>query len=129
MHPVDEFIFSHEGKQREIMLFISHLLLDQPGITGKITFKIPFFYRKSWLCYLNPVKNGGVELVFTRGTELSNASGLLKANGRKLVMGIVFYNLSDIPPEVIMENIHEAILLDERKPEGSRRKSGQSLPD
>lgn len=126
MHPVDEFIHSFDGDQREIMLLISRLLLEQPGVTGKMTYKIPFFYRRSWLCYLNPLKDGGVEFAFTRGSELSNNSGILSANGRKQVMGAVFYQINEIPVEAVRENIHEAILLDEQKPYNVRRKRDEN---
>ncbi len=106
------------------MLHLSRMLLDQPGVTGKITYKIPFFYRRSWLCYLNPLKDGGIEFAFTRGKELSNESGILKANGRKQVMGIIFNDIREIKQEAILEIIHEAILLDEREPYSIRRKPG-----
>ncbi|KAF0198960.1 MAG: hypothetical protein FD166_951 [Bacteroidetes bacterium] len=126
MHPVDEFILNYQGKQREIMLYISHLLLDQPGVYGKITYKIPFFYRKSWLCYLNPTRDGGIEFAFIRGHELSNDSGLLISRGRKQVMGITFYDVREIPYDSIAEIIHEAILLDEQATKNPKSASDRS---
>jgi len=126
MHTVDEFILNHQGKQREIMLYISHLLLDQPGVYGKITYKIPFFYRKSWLCYLNPTRDGGVEFAFTRGNELSNDAGLLVARGRKQVMGITFYDVNEIPHDSLAGIIHEALLLDEQVPYRLKAAPGRS---
>ncbi len=116
MHPVETFIYRHEGQQKEIMLYFYHLISEQPGVISKISFGIPFFNRKSWICYLNPKKGGGVELVFTRGNELSNHSGLLKARNRKLVRGVVFNSLKDIPFGEINEIIQEALLLDEKVP-------------
>ncbi len=98
------------------MLYFYQLLSEQPGVIAKISFGIPFFNRKSWICYLSPRKGGGVELVFTRGNELSNLSGLLKAGNRKLVRGVVFNSLKDIPFGEINEIIQEALLLDEKVP-------------
>ncbi len=116
MNPVESFVYRYEGQQREIMLYFYQLLSEQPGVIAKISFGIPFFNRKSWVCYLNPKKDGSVELAFTRGNELSNHSGLLKAGNRKLVRGIVFNSLKDIPFDEINEIIQEALLLDEKVP-------------
>lgn len=116
MHPVESFIYRYEGQQKDIMLSFYHLLSDQPGVIAKIAFGIPFFNRKSWVCYLNPKKGGGVELAFTRGNELSGHSGLLKAGNRKFVRGVVFNSMKDIPFDEISEIIQEALLLDEKVP-------------
>lgn len=114
MHPVESFIYRHEAQQKEIMLYFYKLLSDQPGVIAKIAFGIPFFSGKSWICYLNPKKGGSVELAFTRGNELSDHSGLLKSGNRKLVRGVVFNSVKDIPFDEINEIIREALLLDEK---------------
>ena len=57
-----------------------------------------------------------VDLAFTRGNELSNAQGIVKTKGRKLVSSIGFKNLKEIPENLIKEVIHEAIILDETVP-------------
>jgi hypothetical protein len=116
MHPVESFIYKHEGQQKEIMLYFYNLLSEQPGVIAKISFGIPFFNRKSWICYLSPKKDGSIELAFTRGNELSNHSGLLKTGNRKLVKGVVFKSLKGIPFNEINEIIQEALLLDEKVP-------------
>lgn len=79
MDPVENFIYQFEGQQREVLIFLHNLLLQEPKITTKIRFKIPFYYRKHWVCYLNPKKNGTVEFSFIRGNELSNEQGLLES--------------------------------------------------
>ena len=121
MHEVEDFIYSYEGNQRAVMLYLHNLLLSYPHITCKISYKIPFYYRKSWLCYLNPTINGNVEFVFTRGNELSNIQGLLNTKGRTQVSGIEFKTDKEIPLESINEIIQEAILLDDTKPYKAKR--------
>lgn len=116
------FIYGKEGVQRDILLHLHGLLSTFPEVTGKIRYRIPFYFRKSWICYLNPIKNGGVELAFPRGNELSNAQGILMANDRKQVRGITFVNVKDIPDETIIEILAEAILLDEEVKYASKRK-------
>ena len=116
---VEEYIDGFEGDDHKIMKFLHNLMMDQPGIQSKMTYKIPFYYRNSWICYINPVKKGGIEFVFTRGKELSNEQGILAGRGRKEVKGIHFNTAEDIPVEALHEVIQEAILLDETVPYSS----------
>jgi len=116
---IEEYIDGFEGDDHEIMKFLHDLMMDQPGILSKITYKIPFYYRNSWICYINHVKKGGIEFVFTRGKELSNEQGILAGRGRKEVKGIHFNTVDDIPAGLLHEVIQEAILLDETVPYSS----------
>jgi len=82
----------------------------------KIRFKIPFYDCKSWICYLNPLKKGAVELVFLRGNELIDESGLLEARGRKMVKGIIISDIDNIPFDTIHQILLQALLIDELMP-------------
>lgn len=108
-----DYIYQREGNQQEIMLFLHDLITSYPLVVGKIRYKIPVYYRKRWICYLNPVKNDQVELAFTRANELSNEQGLLNFRDRKLVAGVIFAKIEDIPTEVLQEIFQEALLLDD----------------
>ncbi len=122
MEAVLDFILAHEGEQRKVMEQLHELLSSFPEVTGKILYRIPFYYQRSWLCYLNPTKDGGVELAFTRGNELSNEQGLLESKGRKQVWGVTFYSTGDINEELVLEVFQEALILDEEVPYTSKRK-------
>ncbi|MEM9921408.1 MAG: DUF1801 domain-containing protein [Bacteroidota bacterium] len=113
---VEDFILDREGQQQSILQYLHELLLMHPEIDAKISYRIPFYYRKSWICYLNPLKKDGVEMVFTRGNELSNTQGILQSKGRKQVAGIELSSVEEIPTESILEIIQEALLLDEEVP-------------
>ncbi|WKK86518.1 DUF1801 domain-containing protein [Marivirga arenosa] len=113
MTEVEQYIFDLKINQREIMLYFHDILAHQLELEAKIRYKIPFYYHKSWVCYMNPIKNGGVELAFLRANELSNHQGLLDFKGRKQVAGISFFNLKKVPKDLIYEIIQEALLLDE----------------
>ncbi|WP_375579658.1 DUF1801 domain-containing protein [Marivirga tractuosa] len=112
---VEDFINQLKNEQREIMFYFHELLAHQLELEDKIRFKIPFYYHKSWICYLNPIKNNAVELAFLLGKELSNHQGLLEAKGRKQVAGITFSNEEEIPKDQVYEIIQEALMLDEMK--------------
>jgi len=125
MTEVEDYIYNFEGSQRETMLFIHELLSVELNLTDKLRFKIPFYYRKSWICYLNPGKNNTIEFAFVRGNELSNSQGLLDSKGRKQVWSIELTKPSEMPIEGLKETIQEAILLDETIPYASKRKKSK----
>lgn len=120
MNPVEDFIYNLEGNQQDVSMYLHELLVNDLGLQPKIKFKIPFYYGKSWICYINPKKNDAVELAFTRGNELSNEQGVLMHDGRKQIAGIVIKTIEAAPMEAILETIHEAILLDETVPYQSK---------
>lgn len=122
MTTIEEFVENLKPNQREIVAFFHQWLVDDLDLIFKMKYKIPFYYRNSWICYLNPTKNQQVELAFVRGDELSNIQGLLYRRNRKQVAGIEFTSVKDIPEQMISNIIHEALLLDETVPYKSKRK-------
>ncbi|MEM9858188.1 MAG: DUF1801 domain-containing protein [Bacteroidota bacterium] len=116
MTRVEEFIHSYEGNQGRVLSYLHHILAKELELLPKIRFRIPFYYRRSWICYLNPTKRATIEFCFLRGNELSNEQGLLNTNGRKQVAGIEIETLTNLPESELREVIHEALLLDEMVP-------------
>jgi hypothetical protein len=122
MSAVEDYIHTCENiNQRNILAVIHDLIRDMPGITHKLRYNIPFYYRKSWICYLNPIKKEGIELAFLRGNELSNEQGILDFKGRKQVAGIDVFEPKEIPLIAINEILQEALLLDEQVKYASKR--------
>ncbi len=113
MREVEEYIIGLDGHQKAIVSYFHQLLSNEYELIGKIRYKIPFYYRKSWICYLNPVKNGGIELAFIRANELSNDNGLLDFKGRRQVASVEIVDLSELPIQSIHETIKESLLLDD----------------
>ena len=126
MSEVEDFIYQYEDNQRKVMLFLHNWLTQELGLTEKMRFKIPFYYGKSWICYMNPTNNKTIEFAFVRGNELSNEQGLLDSKGRKQVYSVEFKQVKDIPQQTINEIIQEAILLDETIPYESKRKMNKN---
>ncbi|MEM6630016.1 MAG: DUF1801 domain-containing protein [Bacteroidota bacterium] len=116
MSPVEHYIYEQEGIQRDILLFLHQHLLTYPPLTPKIRYKIPFYYGKTWVCYLNPIKKEQIELVFVRGNELSNDQRILESRGRKQVKGLICSSVDSIPLEALIETITEALILDKDVP-------------
>lgn len=122
VNAVVDYINGLEGAQRDIMFAIHEMLSSYPDVTSKLRYKIPFYDRKSWVCYLNPVKPDGIELAFIHGKELSNVQGILQIKGRKQIMGIELFSLHDIPIDSIQEVLMEAFLLDDEKALAKQKK-------
>jgi hypothetical protein len=101
-------------KQQELFYYLDYILIEHYGLTPKKRYHLPFYDHIKWICYINPLNSGGVEICFTRGCDLSDKQGLLQARGRKQISGIVLKDLHSIPFDSIQEIIQEAIQLDER---------------
>ena len=110
---VEDFILGLDGQQKAIVSFLHQYIVEQHHLIPKINWNIPAYYNKNWICYLNPIKNEGIELAFFRGKDLSNEQGVLLSKGRKLVCGIDFFSIEEIDIYTIRTVIHEAVILDE----------------
>ena len=125
MTDVNSYIDNLPRNQRSLILMLHEWILEYPRITSKIRYGIPFYYGKTWICYLNPIKEQGVELAFVRGNELSNVQGILDTKGRKQVAGLEMFNQEEVPFQTLNEVLTEALILDENVPYASKReKSG-----
>ncbi|MEL7339056.1 MAG: DUF1801 domain-containing protein [Bacteroidota bacterium] len=118
---IRDFIERQDQDRRDLLRYFHHLLAEEMELEAKIRYKVPFYFRHSWICYLNPVKPAGIELVMLRGNELSNVQGILEARGRKQVSGIIYTKVSEIKVDLIREILHEAIILDETVSYASKR--------
>jgi hypothetical protein len=110
---VIDYIMMHEGRQRELLHFFHDLLMEQPGMQCKISYKVPFYSLRQRICYLVARKDGSVEIAFPRGHQLSNEQGILEPSGRKYITGLRIKSIAEVPHEALHEVIQEAILLDE----------------
>lgn len=111
-----DMIEEQSGEQKEMLRYLYGLFSQAEGVRPRLIYGIPFFCGKKRICYLNPLKNGQVEVVFNRGRELSNTIGLLDARGRKQVMGVIFSALTHIQEDDLMATWWEAVLLDRATP-------------
>ena len=87
----------------------------------KLRYKLPFYCGRSWVCYMNPTRSGGVEFAFLWGNELSNDAGLLESKGRKQVFSIEWQSIANTPLRSLHALLQEALLLDETQPYASKR--------
>ena len=121
MSTVQDYIVAQPGSVRVMMEYLNDRITNHHGLRVKISYGIPMYALKSWICYINPQKKGGIELCFTRGCDLSNEQGLLHLRGRKMVAGAYFYDISEIPEQSLDELVQEAVLLDEWRAKSGKK--------
>lgn len=106
--------------QRAILIHLHQIIVSLPGVSCKMRYKIPFYDRISWVCYLNKIKQDGVELAFIRGKDLYDDTGLLQLRKRKQIAGVHYYHPSEIDEEWLNALLHQALLLDEKAPKAAK---------
>ncbi len=112
---IEDFILEAEERWRPVLWSLRTLMFQQlpEGAQELLRHKIPFYYYKGPLCYLNPRKTH-LDLGFYRGASLSNEQSLLCGDG-KLVRHIRFapHDAQRAFSQEVLEVLHEAILLNE----------------
>lgn len=119
----EAFILDYSGEQSEVLQYLHDMLMSFPEMESKIRYRVPFFFRRSWICYLNPKKDEKVELCFLRANEMSNEQGLLDFKDRTQVAGVTYGSVKEIDEAVLWQVVQEAILLDETVKYASKNKA------
>lgn len=120
------YIQEYEEPQRSIMLALHRFFGAYPELSCHFRYKILFYDRKSWICYLNPLKAGGVELCFVHGQLIADPNVLLQPKGRKQIRGLTLTSAEAIPWDDIHFFLMEAFQLEDQNinpfPRNSRKK-------
>jgi len=115
---VDEFVNRlPEGIRALAKRLRKIILTSSEQITEQVKHKIPFYYYKGQLCYINPFDDR-VVLGFSRGADMPDEHGLLKGN-QKTVRHAVFYPDAEIDEEKVRNLIYEALIVNEIKADHS----------
>lgn len=112
MNAVESFILNQAKENRELLLYFHNLLVSKYQLIPSIKYAIPFYSKNRWICYLNPLKSGGIELAFTRAREFPTSFPILEARGRKQIQGLVLKPNDTIPLEIIEKIVEAALALD-----------------
>lgn len=108
---LDHFFDTLYGDQRMIALLLHDIIMETDHrLLVKIRYNIPFYDVDTWVCYINPYRQG-VELCFLQGVVLQAESTLLRAKGRKKVAGITCDDVEAIPVDEIQQILRQAIAL------------------
>jgi len=122
MSAVEDYIFELKDEQRQIAAYLHDLFISNYQLTANIKYAIPFYFKKTWICYLNPIKKNGIELVFIRARELKDSNHLLDFKKRKMAAGLSFYSLVEINEAVLKTILENALILDDTTPYTIKKK-------
>ena len=89
-----------------------------PNVREKISYRLPFFYRRRWLCFIMPASHTktidqGVKLGLCNGNLLKAHEAYLEKADRKQVYYIHFETLQDMDEGLIKSVLIEAIEVDD----------------
>ena len=111
---VDEFVSRLPEGIKDLAERLRKIILtSSEQITEQVNHKIPFYYYKGQLCFINPFDDR-VVLGFSRGADLPDEHSMLKGN-QKTVRHSVFYPNAAIDEEKIRNLIYEALIVNELK--------------
>jgi hypothetical protein len=120
---IQEYLEDKSRKQQVLIAYFHALAMDVPGMELKRRFGLPFYFRKSWICYVNVLHNGNVEFAFPRGNELKVQGNILNDRGRKQVRSLDFSDFQELDQDLIRALLMEAVALDEEVPYRLKRKA------
>lgn len=118
------FILQCQEPTQSILMHLHSMLTQEFGLEDKIRFKIPFYFQKSWICYLNPIKKGGVEICFLRANEFQYSLAHLDFKDRVQVAGISYTSLNEVDMDILRIPLIEAIELDYHSKYSIKKKKG-----
>ena len=110
---VAQYIIALPKKQKEIMTLLRSWILDVgTQVTEQMNNDGPSFHLNGALCYLTHDEDS-VSICFNRGYELPKQFPLLESEGRKHVMSITFYGVTELDEheDEVKEVLNEAAIL------------------
>ena len=120
MKSYEDFFFDLAEDEKPIVHLLREIILERiPDIREKISYGVPYYFRKTRICFIWPasVKAGpksGVMMGFCKGNLLSNEQGMLESNGRKEVYTMGFHSVKEINPALIKEILYETVIVDKQ---------------
>lgn len=112
MNEVEEYLLEYKGIGQDILLYLHSILIEKFQLRPKLNFKLPFYYQKSWVCYLRPLPKKGIEISFIHGYRLEKWTKYMESRGRKMVRSIVYTDISKVDELVLLEILKDALKLD-----------------
>lgn len=111
---VIDFIYNQKGAKHNLLLQLHAFISEYDCIQSSLKWGIPFWTIGRTICYANPLKTGGVELVFWNGTLLIKDFPILNLKDRKRMAGIIYEDAEDIDFELLNAILLKAIAYDEQ---------------
>ncbi len=115
----DTFLEAILPAEQAICNHLRTLILENfPELKEKFSYGVPYYFGNTRICFMYPASfpycgfAEGVNLGFARGHLMSNEHGLLDMGSRKEVGYVLLRREAEVPAAVLLEMLHEAVLLD-----------------
>lgn len=116
MDTVEKYIYRLPDNEMLIAArFRDWLLRYNKQITERIRYGVPFFDYFGWMCYLNPMKQGGIDLCFIDGSLMIRNAHLLTDRSRKTVRSRILLTPYDVDVATLRPLLDEAMELRRHK--------------
>ncbi len=120
VNSIEEFFeYLTPSESRTSKILYSLITETLPEVREKISYNVPFFYRKKNICFIWPASipwgglSSGVALGFTKGHLLSDPEDYLEKGQRKYVRMKTFQSSKDIDHDQILAFLFEAYEIDQ----------------
>lgn len=107
-----DYIYGLKGSQHELFLSLHSFILGYDGIKSSIKYGIPFYHKNKMLCYANPLKPQGAELVFWSAKRMNHSLPFLDFKKRESMAGITINGPNEINYELLDAILQEALQID-----------------
>ena len=111
MNPVEDYIWQKKSPIKEIMSHVHSLSIGFRDVSCALKWSLPMYIiDKKHRWYMNPLKTGGIELVFIQSQKFApEFKVLLQQKSRKLMMGITIKSIDDPSLEEVPALLDHAI--------------------
>jgi hypothetical protein len=109
-----DYIYAKKDDLHELLLLLHNFINEYDDIRADLKWGIPFYSVNKPICYINPLKSKGVEVVFWNGINLKGSLSYLDQKKRKQMDGITYENIASVDFEVLHSILQEARHLDHR---------------
>jgi Domain of unknown function (DU1801) len=118
---IDEFYDFLPEEELKIVEAIRKIIYSCiPGVTEKLAYNVPFFYRHKRICFIWPpsvlwgnVRMGRVQLGFVNGYLLEDEINYLEKEKRKQIYFHYFSAVKEIDVDLLKSYIYQAAIIDE----------------
>lgn len=108
----EKFVFPLTENQKRIVKECHHFFSRLRGVHCQRQYGVPFYHGNSWLFYINPHRDGYVELCFPRAKYFSKGIEDLHFGGRQQIGSIDIKTVQQLTSPIFTSLVFEAIRID-----------------
>lgn len=108
----EKFVFPLTENQVKIVKGLHCFFTRLSNVHCQHQFGVPVYYRHQWLFYLNPNREGSIELCFTNATIFSLGKEMLNFGNRQKIGSYIVNRVEQLTSPIFTSLVFEAIRID-----------------